>query len=722
MAAAAAALALGAARARADEPASSDVAEPTFTYVVRAGDTCNKIGKRVYGDGERYDLIHKYNALGPLPHRLVKGQQLRLPVLQPTPDAKLTGAAGPVRARPPETEAWREAARGLPLFRLWRVNSQDRASAEITFRDESRVYLRENTVVIIYGDTGAKARRDTQDAVLERGTLKTRLGELAGEGGFQLETPSAAAGVGRGAVVFEVDDTGATRVSNLEGDAVSVAGKLGALASAGAAAGAGGAGAGAGAGAAPARPPKLKKTKPVAVASGMGVAVEPGKAPSAPRALPAAPAWTDAADVAAVLLGGTPVTLSWQPVAVAARYRVELSRDPAGADIETRVEVPADVTSFEAQGLPEGSHWVRVSTVDADRFESPPSPARRLTLGLARALPPRGLAGDAALAAANVVGGTVLAPAGFRCGPADGSVPAASAVLLRSPGELALRCETAAGVAAGGFAIDVAPLTVTLPAPALVRAGASTTVRVAVPAGLGNDVDLASAGAADSGARGRVTSRGADGQLELELTGVAPGEHSLALVLRAGGEALPLGSIAITVSPAEVIVRRAGPRRPVPLGLDVGAFASTGFRSDDFRFGRTEVRAALGFGGGLRGAKQLGRGLALELEVEAHAGAAVRGSTDLRSGNVLIVGTRAFLRWQARGKLAAFARAGGGADFLTLRPDNFRGDSTAVTANAGAGLLWHLGARRGLRFELLSAWAGSTALSATAQAGAFLTF
>ncbi len=241
-----AALALGAGRARAEEPASSDVVEPTFTYVVRTGDTCNKIGKRVYGDGERYDLIHKYNALGPLPHRLVKGQQLRLPVMQPTPDAKLTGAAGPVRARLPETEAWREAARGLPLFRLWRVNSQDRASAEITFRDDSRVYLRENTVVIIYGDTGAKARRDTQDAVLERGTLKTRLGELAGEGGFQLETPSAAAGVGRGAVVFEVDDSGATRVSNLEGDAVSVAGKLGALASAGAAAGAGGAGAGAG--------------------------------------------------------------------------------------------------------------------------------------------------------------------------------------------------------------------------------------------------------------------------------------------------------------------------------------------------------------------------------------------------------------------------------------------------------------------------------------------
>ncbi|MCC6994215.1 MAG: FecR domain-containing protein, partial [Deltaproteobacteria bacterium] len=476
----AAVVAAGATRARADEP----VVEPTFTYVVRAGDTCNKIGKRVYGDGERYDLIHKYNALGPLPHRLVKGQALRLPVLLPTPDAKLTGAAGPVRARPPETEAWREAARGLPLFRLWRVNSQDRASAEITFRDDSRVYLRENTVVIIYGDTGARARRDTQDAVLERGTLKTRLGELAGEGGFQLETPSAAAGVGRGAVVFEVDDTGATRVSNLEGDAVSVAGKLGALASVGAAAG----GAGAGAGAAAAKPPKLKKTRPVAVAPGMGVAVEPGKAPGTPRALPAAPQWTDAADVATVLLGATPVTLSWQPVAVAARYRVELSRDPGGADIESRVEVPADVTSFEAQGLPEGSYWVRVSAVDADRFESAPSSARRLTLGVARALPPRGLAGGADAALAHVVGGTLLAPAGCRCGPADGSAAAAPALLLRSPGPLALRCETAAGAPAGGFELEVAPLAVTLPGPTTLRAGDSATVVVVVPAGLQQDV------------------------------------------------------------------------------------------------------------------------------------------------------------------------------------------------------------------------------------------
>ncbi len=199
-------------------------------------------------------------------------------------------------------------------------------------------------------------------------------------------------------------------------------------------------------------------------------------------------------------------------------------------------------------------------------------------------------------------------------------------MLLRSPGKLALRCETAAGVAAGGFAIDVAALDVTLPATALVRAGASTTVRVTVPAGLGNDIDLASTAAADSGARGRVSSRGADGQLELELTGVAPGEHTLALILRAGGEALPLGSIAVTVSPApEVIARRAGPLLPVPYGLDVGVFAATGFRNNGFRFGRTEVRVALGFGGGLRGAKQLGRGLALELEVESHAGAAVRG-------------------------------------------------------------------------------------------------
>ncbi|MCC6997040.1 MAG: hypothetical protein IT370_20675, partial [Deltaproteobacteria bacterium] len=222
--------------------------------------------------------------------------------------------------------------------------------------------------------------------------------------------------------------------------------------------------------------------------------------------------------------------------------------------------------------------------------------------------------------------------------------------------------------------------------------------------------------------RARVTTRGADGRLEVELTGVSAGTTELGLILRAGGQSVSLGSFAITISPAEPrVVRRPPPRRQ-PLGLDLGAFAAAGYRSDGFRFGRTEVRAALGFGGGLRSAKQLGRGLALELEVEAHAGAAVRGSSDLRSGNVIIVGTRAFLRWQARGKLAPFARAGGGADFLTLRPDSFRGDSTAVTANAGAGLLWHLAPRRGLRFDLLGAWSGADAFSTTAQAGAFVTF
>ena len=39
----------------------------------------------------------------------------------------------------------------VALFRQWRVRSQQRASAEVTFRDGSSIQMRENTLVIIYG-------------------------------------------------------------------------------------------------------------------------------------------------------------------------------------------------------------------------------------------------------------------------------------------------------------------------------------------------------------------------------------------------------------------------------------------------------------------------------------------------------------------------------------------------------------------------------------------
>ncbi len=320
-----------------------------FNYRTQPGDTCSGIARRMFGNRQRYDVIHRYNELGPLPHRLHPGTILRLPrnALSESqdPEAEVASVRRRVQARAPVDSTWQKAKRGLDLFRGWRVNTLADSSAQLDFRDRSQLHLRQHTLVIIYGGTSASIRRPTREARLDRGTLRTRLGELR----LALSTPSANAKLRGGSAVMSVDDEGASRVSNHSGGAADLR-------------------------ASSSTNGRSRSTRASLVRPGFGSKVEQGGRPTPPQPLPDAPQWISKERAFPGLAGrGATASGSWSAVPKAARYRVELARGQNGEDLVAAVEVEKSVTQYEIHGLPEGDYFVSLSTIDLDGFESRPN-------------------------------------------------------------------------------------------------------------------------------------------------------------------------------------------------------------------------------------------------------------------------------------------------------------------------------------------------------------
>lgn len=374
---------------------------------------------------------------------------LRVPRTVPTaiPDARVTAAERSVTARPEDDDAaWRDAHVGLELYRGWHVSTEARSSAELTFADTSVLGLREDTLVIIFGDSARRVRSGGTEARVEHGSLRTALGTLRGEGAdpaggnaLRVTTPSAQAQMRGGSAVVSVDASGTSRVSAHEGD-VSLADASG--------------------------------RGTTRVPEGMGSAVATGARPTRPQPLPAAPTM----DAGALRFLGVPgrgadVIGSWQPVPSARIYRIEIARQASGRDLAAAVEVPADVTRFELHGLPPGTYFVRLATIDGDFFESRPSAPVEIHVEDTSVLGPDGApATFDAVDLATDPGPLMLAPGtrialpdGVRC--EDAGAPSTGALAVRH-GSTAT-CTDASGAAVGLPAYAVPNLEVRLSTPSL---------------------------------------------------------------------------------------------------------------------------------------------------------------------------------------------------------------------------------------------------------------
>ena len=410
-----------------------------YAYQVRAGDSCGIVSQRLFGDRDRDDIIHAYNpGMGPPPHRLVPGTSLCLPrratARDSGPAARITAIRQDVRSRPPTDTDWLQARLGQGIDRGARVNTLERAFAELTFRDTSIVTLRGDSLVVVYGDSTGTVRRTATEATLERGALRTRLGELRGGGGnaLSIRTPSSEVSLSGGSAVTSVDAESTTRVSNHGGSPAQVHGTAGG---------------------------------DVRVAAGMGSIVRNGQAPSRPRALPAAPTW--APGQPARFVGVAELTSAygeWEPVTGARVYRVEIARQLDGRDLVAQIEVPSAIHRFEIHRLPPGTYHVHISSIDGDFLESRPSAPWTFEILLGQLERPGQPALDASAfdygdaseepePLAVLPGTRLIAPAGVTCGVQPDAL--GPAVELRTAGDASIVCRASDGSPVGGIAMRV---------------------------------------------------------------------------------------------------------------------------------------------------------------------------------------------------------------------------------------------------------------------------
>lgn len=397
--------------------------EETIRYTIQVGDTCYGIAQRFFGNPRQcHEVIFRYNPhMGTDASNIRPGVTITIPVRnQDAPDARVTRTAREVQARSSSSADWRSARRGLGLYRGWHVSTEEAASAEVTFRDESQIQMRENTLVIIYGGSADNtARRRTSQATLERGTLRSRLGDLR----LQVDTPSGETELNGGSSVVTVDGEGGSVVSNHSGGAARVRGASGA---------------------------------PVTVQPGFGSTVVRGERPARPRPLPAAPQLTAETQRTVIGVVGTGGTLvgEWAEVPNAAYYRVELSSEADGSGLIAAVQAPASIRRFEVHRLPAGTYYLALATIDATRLESRPSERVPLSVALVGLQAPgapeadltsvaEGDWGRAASAPAVLRGTRFFSPAGFACGLSDG--PAAAEGVFTRPGLAEVTCTPASG-------------------------------------------------------------------------------------------------------------------------------------------------------------------------------------------------------------------------------------------------------------------------------------
>ncbi len=432
-----------------------------YDYTVKKGDSCAKISKRLFGSRKAYDRIHEHNpGMGPTPHNLVPGEVLKLPREKRKPDAQVTASERRVEARAPSDTGWKSAGQGFDLFRGWRVSTLERAFAEVTFRDTSRIYMRENTLVIIYGGTDGAARRTSTTAKLDKGALRSRLGELSGGKTLAVETPSSNTQLTGGSALITVDPEGTSRVANHGGGKATVS--------------------------------SGKGSKAINVPERMGSKVKKGKAPSAPKPLPDTPTWASENAGTVLIPDGASGTITggWKSVPKAETYRVEVGRMAQGGFIMTSVAVPKSATAFEVHGLPTGEYFATVAAVDNDKFESPPSRLYKSKVISTPLLAPTGdpMAVPAPdegerMAPVRVLPGARFdVPDGLSCGL--GTQAPSTTVTVSGAGIQQVRCEDGDGKPAGAFEVDVIEITV-------VKAGGEGSGSFTVRRGASTPLDLA---------------------------------------------------------------------------------------------------------------------------------------------------------------------------------------------------------------------------------------
>lgn|GEM_PF-1013291 len=383
-----------AAQPRRRPPRSPGPAAPTefITVTVRAGETCAAVARRVYRAPGRTEVIHQHNpTVCPGQRRLTAGLVLRLPrrlpaAPRPSPVAWLTAVNNAVQVQTLPTAQPRAARSNDALFRGTRVSTEARSSAELTFQDETQLRLYESTLVVILGDTSTRVRRTAtaRDTTLVNGSLRAFLGDLAhGPGGSAPVVVGPVIGIvgrrppprrpppGRRSQVA-INTPGGRAILRDGESQLSVSEGARAATTLTVYRGSG----------------QLRSgAQTVTIPEGFGARAEAGERIAPVHRLPLAPVWT--ALPPAVLLAPSPSLVgAYGPgvtppgdrgVPAPAEWHVQVARDEAFTVLESDAR-PALAVDHLALPITPGQRFVRVSALDAERYEGPFGPVARVAV------------------------------------------------------------------------------------------------------------------------------------------------------------------------------------------------------------------------------------------------------------------------------------------------------------------------------------------------------
>ena len=311
-------------------------AEDTVEIDVVRGDYLVRICERYLQEPEDWQRVADMNGLGN-PDLIHPGDRLQIPViwLRGLPlDGRVTHAQGQVLLEPKSGGLIRPLSEGDPIAEGYRITTGENSEATIEFESGVIIRLRSKTTLRI----DQANRKDEQTLLfqmfLQMGKVVSRIRDaLQRDSRFELETPSAVAGVRGTRFRCGVDAEKAARYEVLDG-VVSV----------------------------------QAEEREVLLPPGTGTVVEHGGLPldptpllPSPRVIPPSSPWKS-----------LPVELELEPVPGAVSYRVVLCLDPNLRQVVRESMVPShEVIRFDS--LPDGEYYMAAAGIDEKGLEGPQS-------------------------------------------------------------------------------------------------------------------------------------------------------------------------------------------------------------------------------------------------------------------------------------------------------------------------------------------------------------
>lgn len=323
-------------------------AQAEATTIVRRGEDCQAVVRRVYGNAAgamaRFHLVNPQ--LGSLPHQMQEGAAVNTPPLRQRRDtaeaARLSYVSSAVRTKT-RHEGWTEALPDQPIDRRMRIHTGQSGGAEVNLKERTQLQLDPNATLVV--DSLPRGHSAGTVRLLE-GTL--RAGVEASP--LLVRTPAA-----------DLRLHGGVRIESEGGDRASVAVYEGSAA-------------------------VRARGREISVPADQGTLIEAGRRPQEPRPLLPAPVWNTGEPEARLIaafgsLGDAPAplrgaaVLPFHRVPGAEQYLFEIARDERFND---RHAGGAIVGPPHRQALAPGLYLARVSAMDGRRLLGPPSTPLRL--------------------------------------------------------------------------------------------------------------------------------------------------------------------------------------------------------------------------------------------------------------------------------------------------------------------------------------------------------